>query len=140
MNSPAPIVPDAEGLAAVYWDAVQHERVLLQRCGPCGHVWHPPSEFCPSCQANDFEWMDASGNGVIHSYTVVHHAAHAAVVDWVPYTILLVDLGEGPRMIGRLLDAAEDPKIGAPVCVRFERYSNLKVPAFVLGTQPDSRQ
>jgi uncharacterized OB-fold protein len=46
MTRAAPIVPDAEGLAAVYWDAAQQERLVLQRCTPCGHVWHPPSEFC----------------------------------------------------------------------------------------------
>jgi uncharacterized OB-fold protein len=134
MNNRAAIVPDAEGLAAVYWDGVQQERLLLQRCTPCGHVWHPPSEFCPSCQASDFEWIEASGDGVIHSYTVVHHAVHVAVEPWIPYTILLVDLSEGARVIGRLLDAPGDPGIGAPVCLRFERYSNLKVPAFGLGS------
>jgi uncharacterized OB-fold protein len=47
-------------------------------------------------------------------YTVVHHAAHAAVADWIPYTILLVDLIEGPRVIGRLLDAPGEPEIGTP--------------------------
>jgi uncharacterized OB-fold protein len=132
MNRPAPIVPDAEGLAATYWDAAQLERLLLQRCTPCGQAWHPPSEFCPFCQASEFEWIDASGDGVIHSYTVVHHAAHPAVENWIPYTILLVDLIEGPRVIGRLVGATGEPEIGTPVCLRFERYSDLKVPVFVL--------
>ena len=132
MTRAALIVPDAEGLAAVYWDAAQQERLVLQRCAPYGHVWHPPSEFCAVCQASDFEWIDASGDGVIHSFTRVHHAAHAAVADWIPYTILLVDLIEGPRVIGRLLDAPGEPAIGTPVRLTFERYSNLKVPAFVL--------
>jgi uncharacterized OB-fold protein len=116
----------------MYWEAAQQERLLLQRCTPCGHVWHPPSEFCPSCQASQFEWFDATGEGLIHSYTVVHHAAHPAVEDWLPYTILLVDLIEGPRVIARLLDAQAEPEIGAAVCLRFERYSDLKVPVFLL--------
>jgi uncharacterized protein len=132
MTSSAPIVPDAEGLAAVFWEAAQQERLLLQRCTPCGHVWHPPSEFCPSCQARQFEWFDATGEGIIHSYTVVHHAAHPAVEDWLPYTILLVDLVEGPRVIARLLDTQAEPEIGAAVCLRFEHYSDLKVPVFLM--------
>ena len=132
MTHAAPIIPDPEGLAAVYWSAAQQERLLLQRCGPCGHVWHPPSEFCPTCQASSFEWFEASGDGTIHSYTVVHHAAHPAVEAWIPYTILLVDLIEGPRVIGRLLDAPGEAQIGVQVCLRFERYSDLKVPAFML--------
>jgi uncharacterized OB-fold protein len=132
MTHAAPIVPEPEGLSAVYWEAAQQERLLLQRCTPCGHVWHPPSEFCPSCQASEFDWLEASGDGVVHSGTVVHHAAHPAVEAWIPYTILLVDLAEGPRVIGRLVDAAGEPEIGAPVSLRWERYSDLKVPVFVL--------
>ena len=132
MTQAAPIVPDAQGLAAVYWAAAQEERLVLQRCKPCGHIWHPPSEFCAFCQAGEFEWIDASGAGVIHSYTVVHHAAHAAVADWIPYTILLVDLVEGPRVIGRQLDTQGEPEIGNAVRLCFEHYSDLKVPAFVL--------
>jgi hypothetical protein len=128
----APIVPEPEGLAEVYWDAAQAERLLLQRCAGCGRSWHPPSEFCPFCQAHDFEWFEASGDGVIHSYTVVRHAAHPAVENWIPYTILLVDLAEGPRLIGRLLDAPDEPEIGTAVRLIFERYSDLKVPAFIV--------
>jgi len=138
MTFTAPIVPDPEGLSAVYWDAAQQERLLLQRCTRCGQAWHPPSEFCPFCQASEFEWIDATGEGVIHSYTVAHHAAHAAVEVWIPYTILLVDLVEGPRMIGRLLDAPGEPAIGTPVRLRFERYSDLKVPAFVVHARGGS--
>jgi uncharacterized protein len=131
MTRAAPIVPEPEGLAAFYWDAAQEERLVLQRCAACGRAWHPPSEFCPFCQTNDFEWFEASGDGVIHSYTVVQHAVHPAVEKWVPYTILLVDLVEGPRVIGRLLDAPGEPEIGTSVRLSFERYSDLKVPAFV---------
>jgi uncharacterized OB-fold protein len=131
MTRAAPIVPDAQGLAAVYWAAAQEERLVLQRCTPRGHIWHPPSEFCAFCQASEFEWINACGEGVIHSYTVVHHAAHGAVADWIPYTILLVDLVEGPRVIGRLLDTQGEPDIGMAVRLCFEHYSDLKVPAFV---------
>ena len=133
MTRPAPIVPAPEGLEAIYWDAAQEERLLLQRCTACGRAWHPPSEFCPFCQANDFEWFQASGDGVIHSYTIVHHAVHQAVENWTPYTILLVDLFEGPRVIGRLLDGPDEPEIGTAVRVSFECYSDLKIPAFVLN-------
>jgi uncharacterized OB-fold protein len=133
MTGPAPIRPEAEGLAAVYWSAVQEERLLLQRCARGGHVWHPPSEYCPACQDDAFVWVEACGEGVIHSYTVVHHAAHAAVTAWLPYTVLLVDLHEGPRMVARLVDALIEPEIGAPVRLRFERYSDLIVPAFALA-------
>jgi hypothetical protein len=45
---------------------------------------------------------------------------------------------EGPRVIGRLLDAPSEPKVGTSVRLRFERYSDLKVPAFVLRSRPET--
>ena len=133
MSRQAPIRPEADGLAAVFWDAVQQERLLVQCCTSCERCRHPPSEFCPSCGSSTFEWTQASGEGIIYSFTVIHHAAHAAVADWLPYTVVLVDLSEGPRVVGRLLDPPAEPAIGASVRLEFERYADLTVPAFVLS-------
>jgi uncharacterized OB-fold protein len=131
-------MPVPEGLAKIYWDAAQEERLLLQRCARCGHVWHPPSEFCSRCQDGTFTWIEASGTGVVHSFTVIHHAAHPAVAVWLPYTVLLVDLDEGPRLVGRLLAPSTGIGIGAPVRLAFDRYTDLKVPGFVLARDWDA--
>ncbi|MDA0824063.1 MAG: OB-fold domain-containing protein [Proteobacteria bacterium] len=47
------------------------------------------------------KWVTASGKGKIHSWTVAHHPYHPAFVTEVPYTLVLVDLVEGPRAMGR---------------------------------------
>ena len=139
MSDQAPIYPETQGVDSVYWDAARDERLLLQQCARCGHLWHPPSEFCPRCQDGTFAWIEASGGGVVHSYTVIHHASHPAVVVWLPYTVLLVELSEGPRMIGRLLIPSADVRVAAPVRVAFDCYSDLKVPGFVLEATARSR-
>jgi uncharacterized OB-fold protein len=132
VSARAPIRPDARGLEAVFWEGVQREQVLLQRCARCRQARHPPSELCGTCGSERFEWEQASGAGVIHSFTIVHHAVHPAVAAWVPYTLLLVELAEGPRLVGRLLDGAV-PAIEAPVRLGFDRYSDLLIPAFSLA-------
>ncbi len=62
-------------------------------------------------------WEPASGRGHIHSWTVAHHAYHVAFADELPYTLVLVDLCEGPRALGRWL--AGTPILGAAVQGRF---------------------
>lgn len=44
-------------------------------------------------------WEVASGRAEVYAATVVEHAAHPAVVGWLPYTVLLVRLDEGPLLI-----------------------------------------
>ena len=76
--------------------------------------------------------MASSGRGTIHSYTVVRHQTHPAFP--VPYTIVLVEMEEGPRVIAQLR-AAEDAEfaIGAPVRVEWEDLPKQSLPVFVLG-------
>ena len=78
-------------------------------------------------------WMDASGNGRVHSWTVTHHAFHPGFKADLPYTLVTVDLDEGVRMQAQLrrLDASE-LRIGLPVRVAFEPATEgLTLPVFV---------
>lgn len=45
--------------------------------------------------------VDASGQGTVYSWVTVHRALDPAFADDVPYTIVAIDLVEGPRMFGR---------------------------------------
>ena len=47
-------------------------------------------------------WLDASGNGRVHSWTVTHHAFHPGFKPDLPYTLVTVDLDEGVRMKAQL--------------------------------------
>lgn len=103
-----------------YWDAAGTGKLRLQRCAACGAIRHYPQPVCPKCYALDVEWVEASGNGAVHSWTVAHHAFHPAFKGELPYTLLIVDLAEGPRAMGRLDPAATAKlRIGLPVRVSF---------------------
>ncbi len=99
----ARIVPEVTALTEPYWEAARAGRLALQRCPVCERTWHPPEPVCPTSPGHPVEWITASGWGRLHSYTVVHHAAHPAVADALPYVVALVDLDEGPRLICNLL-------------------------------------
>jgi uncharacterized OB-fold protein len=68
---------------------------------------------------------------VIYSYTVVRHQTHPAFP--APYTVLLVELEEGPRVIAQLRAPEEATvEIGASVHIGWEDHPKQSLPVFVL--------
>jgi uncharacterized protein len=94
-------VPDAVSLP--FWEGIAEGVLRVQRCGACGRYVFYPRAVCPYCASSKLDWVDASGGGRIHSYTVVHRAP-PEYRDEVPYVVALVELDEGVRMMARLVD------------------------------------
>jgi uncharacterized OB-fold protein len=88
--------------------------------------------MCPECHSTDFRWTPISGRGVIHSYTIAHHAFHPFWKDRVPYVIATLELEEGVRMVSDMLELPIDEvEIGLPVEVAFEVASDeITLPRF----------
>ncbi|MNV61006.1 hypothetical protein D3C71_1534950 [compost metagenome] len=68
----------------------------------------------------------------MHSFTIIRRASDPAFAPLVPYTVALIDLDEGPRMMANLLGAnALSVKIGDRVQVTFEdRGDGAMLPQF----------
>ncbi len=101
MNSPAKPAQLATDLSRPYWDAAAQGRLVLQCCAACGKIRHYPRLLCDSCYGESVRWVQASGLGTIHSWTVAHHAFHPAFAAELPYVLVTVDLAEGVRALGR---------------------------------------
>lgn len=114
---PAKPMPPESDLSRPYWEAAARGELLIQGCAACGVLRHYPRLLCDQCYSDEVSWTIASGRGTIHSWTVAHHAFHPAFIPELPYTIVTVDLEEGPRALGRWL--GETPTIGQPVSGRF---------------------
>jgi hypothetical protein len=118
------IVPKPDALTQPYWDGVRERELRIQFCQACDARWHPPLHRCPRCHSVAVEWRAVSGRGRLYSYTVVHHAAHVAVADRVPYLVALVELEEGPRVVSNLLDCVPgDARIGMPLALAFQEIA-----------------
>jgi uncharacterized OB-fold protein len=98
---PAKPIPMPTKMSQPYWDGVAAGLLRLQTCTNCGTPRHYPRLLCNRCYSDEVTWITASGRGQIHSWTVAHHPYHPAFVTEVPYTLVLVDLIEGPRAMGR---------------------------------------
>jgi uncharacterized protein len=105
--------PEAHGLSARYWEGTREGRFVVQRCAGCGTLRHYAQILCSACWSHEHDWVELNGGGLVHSWTVTHHAFHAAFRDALPYALVTVDMDEGVRALGRLdgMDA-DDLKIG----------------------------
>jgi uncharacterized protein len=79
---------------------VSSGRMRLQRCDSCGHYSHPPRMYCGNCFSGDYSYPEISGAGTVYSYTISHHTAEPAWQDELPYLTVVVELDEGPRVVG----------------------------------------
>ncbi len=108
--------------SARFWEAARAGRLELQYCPACERWQFYPRPFCTACLGEALEWRVASGRGVIHTLTTCHIPAHPAFAGRLPYTMALVDLPEGVRMLGEVL--GEGARIGDAVRVEFEHRAD----------------
>ena len=131
-NLPLPYPgPDDEA----FWEGTKRHELLIQRCTGCGALrfWGKP--MCAECNSFDSEAVPASGRGKIWSYTTTYHGWSRAWREAVPYTVVVVQLDEGPRLTSNLVDAEpEAVRVGLPVEVVFDDVTpGITLPKFRLA-------
>jgi uncharacterized protein len=107
-----------------FWDGTAAGELRLQSCNACDALRFPPGPTCPDCGAFDRGHVVASGRGTVFSYVVHRHPPVPGKE--LPIVIVLVDLDEGLRMLGELVDVADvaDVEIGMAVQVDFNRIDD----------------
>ena len=109
--------------SAFFWDALRDEQLLIQRCGGCGALRHPPRPMCPRCNSLEWDTVTASGRGRVFSFVMPQHPRYP----WFeyPYIVVLVELEEGVRLVSNLGGVAPgDVEIGLAVEVCFEHFDD----------------
>lgn len=127
-------IPLSDPDSQPYWDALRSHRLKLRSCKSCGQPHFYPRSLCPHCHSEDLDWIEASGRGLIYSYTVARKPAGPAFKADTPYIVAIVQLEEGPRMMTRIATTdLESVSIGAPVQVVYHDVSpELTLPIFSL--------
>ncbi|MDR5784730.1 OB-fold domain-containing protein [Caballeronia sp. LZ065] len=100
------------GPEAQFFAYLKQGKFMLQRHRTShDHVFYPRALHARGTM-DDFEWVEASGDGVIYSCTHMRRPAERGG----DYTIALIDLAEGPRILSRLVDVEpERVSIAMPV-------------------------
>jgi uncharacterized OB-fold protein/acyl dehydratase len=99
---------------AFWFEAAREHRLVIQRCTSCGELRHPPAPCCPSCRSFDWDTVESTGRGIVHSFVVNHHPRTPGF-DY-PHVVVLVELAEGVRLIANVTGMLPDEvRIGQPV-------------------------
>lgn len=124
---------------AGFWDGVAAHKLLIQRCTGCDTLRFPWLPGCNACGGQDWQTVEACGEGTVYSYVVMHHppfpafaaSGHAPGAPG-PYAVALVELAEGVRIITNVTGVPYDKvRIGMPVQLEFRRFDEeLTLPVF----------
>jgi uncharacterized OB-fold protein len=113
-----------------FFDAAREQKFLIQCCTACGKHQFYPRKLCIHCGDPGIEWVEASGRGTVHTYTVIHRG----IPGWReegPYVAAVIDLEEGPRMTNNIIGCRpEDVSVDMPVEVVFVDEGQYVLPRF----------
>ena len=113
--------PEQEFLAFL-----EQGRFMIQRSQDSGRYIFYPRVAEPGSGSTRLEWVEASGEGVVHSTTTVSQKPPTP-----NYNVALIELAEGPRMMSRVQGLpAEEVRIGMRVKARIVRENDRPVVVF----------
>ncbi len=84
-----------------YLTALGENRLLGLKCRSCGCVTAPPRLACRRCGGLDTEVVELSGKGKIVTFTAIYRAPENRRGQ-TPYLVAMVELDEGPWIMGNL--------------------------------------
>lgn len=127
--------PRINSINRPFFEGCNEDRLMLQRClsRDCGRHIYFPRICCPHCGGGELEWVQASGEGRIVTFTVIRRPNHPSFFPEAPYYFIAVRLKEGPLIYSRLADTpgSEDGLIGRPVTAVFVPHRpDQKLPFF----------
>ena len=103
-------------LAEPYVSGLTQGLLRYQRCDQCHAVQTFAHDACQVCGCEVLAWRTSSGRGQVYAATVVTRAPSDAFRALAPYTLVVVTLEEGARVMGH---AAPGIKIGDHVTAHF---------------------
>jgi uncharacterized OB-fold protein len=116
-----------DATTAPFWDGTRRGELRVQRCQACRRYQFYPRPYCIACSSDGLEWVRAAGTGTVYSMTTVRAELVPGFAP--PYTVALVELDEGPRMVSTIVDPAV--RIGTRVRVTWqERPDAPPLPVF----------
>lgn len=116
LPTPAPMVTST---TKDFWQATTEGRFTLQRCDACDVVVWFPRKHCPECWTESLTTFDASGNGIVYSYTIIRKVANE-YKGATPFVVAYVELEEGPRVMTNIVGCDVDAvRVGMPVSIEF---------------------
>ena len=90
-----------------YWDALNDDRIVLQRCADCSTWVHYPRRRCTTCLSDHLVWTEVDGVGTLFTFSVAHAPTATMFADEVPLVIAVVELPQGVHLTTTIV--TDDP-------------------------------
>ncbi|GHS96709.1 hypothetical protein AGMMS50276_15530 [Synergistales bacterium] len=120
----ASLIPVVTEFEKPFWDSLQDEKLMVQKCQKCGNVQFPPSPVCTHCLSNDVKWIPCSGKATLWS-KVTFHKFYLEPYNDVPYSVVMAKLEEGPVVTGRISEeAASKTPFDAPLSAAYVKTAD----------------
>jgi uncharacterized OB-fold protein len=98
---PGKVIPQPDDLNLELFRAIASTGEMhVQQCAACGAYAHPPRYYCGRCFSPRHRMRAVSGAGTVYSHTLSYYTTEPAWKDDVPYATVVVELDEGPRIVG----------------------------------------
>ena len=117
----------APSLSAPFLEGLQRGEIRYQVCTGCGTAQTLARYACRACGGGKLEWRTARGSGEVYSTTTVARAPSDEFRALAPYTLAIVELEEGPRLMGH---ASPGVRIGDRVLARFFEFGDRRLIRF----------
>ncbi|GAA0402806.1 hypothetical protein Acor_68240 [Acrocarpospora corrugata] len=103
-----------------YTDRLAAGEVAFQRCDDCRAAVFQPRVLCPACGSTRLTWGQSAGLGTVYSVSVLSPR------DGRPYSVALIDLDEGFRMMSTVVGMpAGDVRIGMRVRAQVDQVDQV---------------
>ena len=113
--------------SAPFAEGLQLGEIRYQACVACGSAQTLARYACRACGSAELQWRTASGAGRVYSVTTVARAPSDEFRPLAPYALAIVELDEGPRLMGH---ATHDARIGDRVIAEFFDFGERRLVRF----------
>jgi uncharacterized OB-fold protein len=120
-------------LSAPYLDGLARGELRYQVCLACEAPQTLARYACRNCGSTRLEWHRAAGRGIVYAVTVVARAPSEEFRALAPYTIAIVELDEGPRVMGHAVAGAT---IGDRVVAEYVAFAGRNLVRFRPKSSP----
>jgi uncharacterized OB-fold protein len=111
-----------------FWDGARAGKLLVQKCGSCGLLRHPPLPMCSHCQSVEVEILECSGRGKVLAWV---NSKHPNRPDEDSRIVVNLELEEGTKLISNIQGIElDDIHVGLPVEVFFQEFDGVVLPQF----------
>jgi len=136
MSEKAKPLPVFDEISRAWFAAAAEGKLLIQRSRSTGRFQFYPRAHSLGTLLADLEWIEASGRGRLHTFTVVERTANPEFAEDCPYILAIVALEEGPLVTTRIVDIPANALwCDMPVRVVFRDLADGIVAPFFTGIE-----